>query len=163
MLITILTSGSRGDVQPYIALGLALKKAGYTIRLATFENYEKFVSGHGLEFFPVHGDVSMIAASAETRHAKQADNPLKMLLSFNKLKQYVFDLQKDFYDACAGSDALTYHPGVALGYFVARQMKVPGILALPFPMTPTKAYPSMMVYDSVRLGGGFNTLFSQGP
>src|SRR5512138_2205074 len=133
MLITILTSGSRGDVQPYIALGQALKRSGYSVRLATFENYGSFVSGHGLEFFPIHGDISAIAASEGTRHAKQADNPLKVLLSFNKLKAHIFDLQKDFFEACAGSDALIYHPGVALGYFVARQMKIPSILALPFP------------------------------
>ena len=158
MLITILTSGTRGDVQPYIALGLAVKKAGCFVRLATFENYELFVTGFGLDFYPIHGDISLIAASEDSRHAKQADNPLKLLLSFNKLKEHVFDLQKDFYDACAGSDAIIYHPGVALGYYAARQMKVPGILALPFPMTPTKTFPSMIYYDTVRLGGNFNYL-----
>lgn len=158
MLITILTSGTRGDVQPYIALGLELKKVGYSVRLATFENYGSFVTGFGLEFYPIKGDISMIAASDDTRHAKEADNPLRLLLSFNKLKAHVFDLQKDFYDACTGSDAIIFHPGVALGYYVAQQMKIPSILALPFPMTPTKAYPSMIFYDMVRLGGSFNYL-----
>ncbi|MEW6285803.1 MAG: glycosyltransferase [Chloroflexota bacterium] len=158
MHITLLTSGSRGDVQPYIALGLALKRAGAGVRLATFENYASFVQAHGLEFFPIPGDISSILASADVDHARKADNPLKFLLSFNKLKQYVFDLQQSFYDACAGSEALVYHPGVALGYFAARHMRIPGILALPFPMTPTRAYPSMIFYDTVRLGGAFNLL-----
>ena len=158
MLITLLTSGSRGDVQPYIALGLALKRAGANVRLATFENYSPFVQAHGLEFFPIPGDISSILASADIDHARQADNPLKFLLSFNKLKQHIFDLQQAFYDACAGSDALVYHPGVALGYFAARQMGIPGVLALPFPMTPTRQYPSMILYDTVRLGGTFNLL-----
>ena len=158
MLITLLTSGSRGDVQPYIALGIALKKGGWSVRLATFENYASFVQDHGLDFYPIPGDISKIAASDDTRHARQADNPLKLLLSFNKLKRHVFDLQQAFYEACAGSDALVYHPGVALGYFAARQMGIPGVLALPFPMTPTRAYPSLILYDSVRLGGTFNRL-----
>ena len=158
MLITLLTSGSRGDVQPYIALGLALKRAGAEVRLATFENYSPFVQAHGLEFSPIPGDISSILASADIDHARQADNPLKFLLSFNKLKQHIFDLQQAFYDACTGSDALVYHPGVALGYFAARQMGIPGVLALPFPMTPTRQYPSMILYDTVRLGGTFNLL-----
>lgn len=158
MLITLLTSGSRGDVQPYIALGLALKRAGADVRLATFENYGPLVQAHGLDFFPIPGDISRILASADIDHARQADNPLKFLLSFNKLKQPVFDLQQSFHEACLGSDALVYHPGVALGYFAARQMRIPGVLALPFPMTPTRQYPSMILYDTVRLGGGFNRL-----
>ncbi|NTU56867.1 MAG: glycosyltransferase, partial [Anaerolineales bacterium] len=65
MLITLLTSGSRGDVQPYIALGLALKRAGADVRLATHENYASFVQAHGLDFFPIHGDISSILASAD--------------------------------------------------------------------------------------------------
>jgi sterol 3beta-glucosyltransferase len=158
MLITLLTSGSRGDVQPYIALGLALKRAGANVCLATHENYVSFVQAHGLDFFPIHGDISSILAGADVDHARQADNPFKFLLSFNKLKQHVFDLQEEFYEACAGSDALVYHPGIALGYFAARQMRIPGVLALPFPMTPTRAYPSMILYDTVRLGGTFNLL-----
>ena len=43
MLITILSIGSRGDVQPYIALGVALKKAGATVRIVSFENFGDFV------------------------------------------------------------------------------------------------------------------------
>ena len=62
MLITILTTGTRGDVQPYIALGLELKKAGQTVRIAAFENYASFVTSHGLEFYPIKGDVSMVAS-----------------------------------------------------------------------------------------------------
>jgi UDP:flavonoid glycosyltransferase YjiC (YdhE family) len=43
MHITLLTYGSRGDVQPFLALALGLQKAGHTIWLAeewaeTFED-----------------------------------------------------------------------------------------------------------------------------
>jgi hypothetical protein len=36
ILITILNGGTRGDTQPYVALGVAPKKAGYRVRLAAF-------------------------------------------------------------------------------------------------------------------------------
>ena len=114
MLITILGGGSRGDTQPYIALGLALKNASCRVRLATHENYESFVKGHGLDFFPIRGDVSQVVSGEEGREAAQADNPLKVLLSFNKLKALVFDLQQDFFNACEGSDAIVYHPGISI-------------------------------------------------
>jgi len=88
----------------------------------------------------------------------QTDNPLKIILSFNKLKTFAFALQKDFYDACEGSDAIVYHPGAAIGYFAARVLNIPSILASPFPLTPTRAYPALVFYDSVRLGGQANLL-----
>jgi sterol 3beta-glucosyltransferase len=158
MVITILTAGSRGDIQPYIALGLELKKAGHAVRMVTFENYETFVKGFGLEFYPIKGDVSMVASSESVSDANKADNPLKVFLSFNKLKSYVFDLQKEFFNACAGSDAIVYHPGVSIGYFAAQHLKIPSILATPFPMTPTKDYPSLLFYDKLRLGRGYNLI-----
>jgi sterol 3beta-glucosyltransferase len=158
MIITILTAGSRGDTQPYIALGVELKKAGHTVRLATFEVFAPFVQSFGIEFIPIKGDISSVASSDETRSAHQADNPLKLLLSFNKLKSLAFDLQKDFFNACMGSDAIVYHPGAAIGYFAAQYLKIPSILAAPFPMTPTADYPALIFYDKVRLGRPFNML-----
>jgi len=95
-MITILTAGSQGDIQPYIALGIELKKAGQAMRIATFRNFEGQVTGHGLEFYPVQGDVARVASSEDVQGARSADNPLKVLLSFNKLKSLVYDLQKDF-------------------------------------------------------------------
>ena len=156
MLITILTTGSRGDTQPYIALGVELKKAGHTVRIAAFRNYEALVKEYGLEFYPIEGDVARVASSEDVKEAMKADNPLKLILSFNKLKSFVVDMQKDFFNACKGSDAIVYHPGAAIGYFAAQYLKIPSILATPFPMTPTREYPALIFYDSVRPGRAFN-------
>lgn len=158
MQITILTTGSRGDTQPYIALGAALQKAGQQVRLAAFENYASFVRDYGLEFYPIRGDVAQVASSAQVRTARQADNPLKLALSFNQLRGLVAELQQDFYGACQGADVIVYHPGAAIGYFIAERMNIPSVLAIPFPMTPTRAYPSLIFYHLPRLGKGFNWL-----
>jgi sterol 3beta-glucosyltransferase len=156
MVITILTTGSRGDTQPYIALGLELKKANLGVRIAAFENYETFVKSYGLDFYPIKGDISKVASSESASGAMNADNPLKFFLSFNQLKSLVLDLQTDFFNACAGSDAVVYHPGAAIGFFIGQYLKIPSILATPFPMTPTKDFPALIFYDTVRLGRGSN-------
>ncbi len=155
-MITILAGGSRGDVQPYVALGTALKKAGQSVRLATFQNFEPLVTGQGLEFYPVRGDVMQAAASVGARGALTADNPLKVLLSFNQLKSMATNLQQDFFDACEDADAIIYHPGQVIGYFIAREHGIPGILAAPFPMTPTREYPALIFYRSFRPGKALN-------
>jgi UDP:flavonoid glycosyltransferase YjiC (YdhE family) len=59
MRVTIITIGSRGDVEPYIALGAGLRRAGHDVRLATHERFAGLADGLGLEMAPVaEGDLS---------------------------------------------------------------------------------------------------------
>lgn len=61
--IVIHVVGSRGDVQPFIALGKVLKeKHGHRVRLATHPVFKAFVEENGLEFFNIAGDPSELMA-----------------------------------------------------------------------------------------------------
>src|SRR5436309_5046963 len=51
--VVILAFGSRGDIQPYLALGLGLLRAGYQVRVGAPEEYKECVVRRGLEFRPV--------------------------------------------------------------------------------------------------------------
>lgn len=53
MRITITTGDSRGDVQPYVTLGLGLKEAGHEVLLAAPATFEELVREHGLGFYPI--------------------------------------------------------------------------------------------------------------
>jgi len=44
MRIAIIAPGSRGDVQPYIALGKGLEKAAHVVRLVTHQNFGMLVN-----------------------------------------------------------------------------------------------------------------------
>ena len=46
-MITILTTGSRGDVQPYLALGIELKRAGYEVQTSLNKNHVKTLDQAG--------------------------------------------------------------------------------------------------------------------
>lgn len=54
--------GSRGDVQPFIALGIELQRYGHRVRLATHDVFEDFVQDSGLEFYPIGGDPAELMA-----------------------------------------------------------------------------------------------------
>ncbi len=157
-MITILAAGSRGDTQPYLALGAALRRAGHKVRIATFGVYEDLVRGAGLELFPLSGDITQVVQSEAGTEAMQADNPLKVLRSFKTLETFFSGMQVELYQACEGSDAIIFHPGPAIGYFIARHKNIPAILANPFPMTPTRAYPALISYNGPRLGKAYNLL-----
>lgn len=53
MKTLITTYGSRGDIQPYVALGLGLMNRGHQVILATIERFKGFVLQHGLEYRPM--------------------------------------------------------------------------------------------------------------
>jgi UDP:flavonoid glycosyltransferase YjiC (YdhE family) len=61
--IVIQVVGSRGDVQPFIALGIELQRHGHRVRLATHDVFHDFVKGSSsLEFFPIGGDPADLMA-----------------------------------------------------------------------------------------------------
>ncbi|XP_040373222.1 sterol 3-beta-glucosyltransferase UGT80A2 isoform X2 [Rosa chinensis] len=59
--IVMLIVGTRGDVQPFVAIGKKLQEYGHRVRLATHANFKDFVLTAGLEFFPLGGDPKVLA------------------------------------------------------------------------------------------------------
>ncbi|KAF2758716.1 UDP-Glycosyltransferase/glycogen phosphorylase [Pseudovirgaria hyperparasitica] len=63
MNVVIHVVGSRGDVQPFVALGKLLKDTyGHRVRLATHPVFRAFVEENGLEFFSIGGDPAELMA-----------------------------------------------------------------------------------------------------
>ncbi|KAK4363659.1 hypothetical protein RND71_018900 [Anisodus tanguticus] len=61
MQIVMLIVGTRGDVQPFTAIGKRLQDFGHRVRLATHANFKEFVLTAGLEFYPLGGDPKILA------------------------------------------------------------------------------------------------------
>lgn len=60
--ICIMVVGTRGDVQPFLAIALRLQQDGHRVRLATHAIYRDLVMGFGVEFYPLGGDPKELAA-----------------------------------------------------------------------------------------------------
>lgn len=149
-MITILCAGSRGDFQPYIALAQELQALGKSVRIAGNRSFAGFVQGYGIEFFAINADIETLNVDPKLlREAGNADNPLKMLLAFNKMKEYGIYMVSDYFAACEGSELIIYHPGCAIGYFAAQLFGIPAVLGSPFPMHHTQAHPSVVLYGQV--------------
>lgn len=64
--IVIQVVGSRGDVQPFVALGNELQRSGHRVRLATHDTFKSFVTEANLEFFPIGGDPAALMAVSDS-------------------------------------------------------------------------------------------------
>jgi len=150
-MITILCSGSRGDFQPYIALAMELKKMGKDVRITGLRDFESFIRSYGIDFYPIQADFETLGVDKKMlKEAQTADNPLKMLLTFNKMKKYGILIANEFYAACEGSEMIIYHPGCTIGYFAAEKLGIPSVLASPFPMHNTKEQTSVIQYGRIK-------------
>jgi sterol 3beta-glucosyltransferase len=162
MKISILTLGSRGDLQPFIALGLGLKNIGYDVLLISSKNEESFAKSFGLDFYPLDVDVQKLMEGEDIQKMAKSDNPLKFIISHLNsskiLKKKMVAVFGEIWEACQGSEAIIYHPGMQIGYFIAKELNIPSIIASPFPATSTKNYPSILFYSGVRLGKTYNLL-----
>ncbi len=63
MHITLLAIGSRGDVQPMIALGAGFKGAGYHVQLGAPANFQSVIEERGIDYFCIAPDFTKVMAS----------------------------------------------------------------------------------------------------
>ncbi|KAL6506599.1 hypothetical protein OROHE_022431 [Orobanche hederae] len=59
--IAMLVVGTRGDVQPFLAVARRLQEYGHHVRLATHSNFRGFVKSAGVDFYPLGGDPRVLA------------------------------------------------------------------------------------------------------
>ncbi|MGO9957394.1 MAG: glycosyltransferase [Solirubrobacteraceae bacterium] len=146
MRITILTVGSRGDVQPFLALGLGLERAGHRVRLATHLRFEPYVTRTGLEFAPLaEGRLSEGPTTEEGRRWLEGGS--KRLPSWVGLLRDVQTIARerlsDAIAACTGADAVvTSDLATLLGWQMSEQLGLPLVRArLTQPMRLADATP----------------------
>jgi sterol 3beta-glucosyltransferase len=142
MNITIATVGTRGDVQPYIALGRGLQDAGHQVQIATDSTFQDFIAASGLGFAEV---------KADPRRALQEDirqigsNPIRLIgwieRQFTPLaRQYFIDMQA----ACQDSNAILVSVLAFAAMHVAQALQIPFLATYLSPVTPTREFPSMV-------------------
>jgi len=125
MRITILTVGTRGDLQPYIALGRGLQSAGYQVRLATNAPYKDTVEGQGLEFYCLASDTREVMRGAQGRKfLESGENAARFAFRMIPiLKENLRRHFRDIEEACRGADALLHAPLAFAGWHGAEALK----------------------------------------
>ncbi len=146
MKITLFAAGSRGDIQPCLALCRGLQQAGYHVRLAAPQDFADFIQQHQVEFYPLRGDVQQIMAGDTGRDFMETGgaNPVKSIRAVRKMiAPIIMSMAADAHAACRDADALICL-GVfsAFGQSIAEALRIPIIHLEPTPLLPTRAFPA---------------------
>lgn len=162
--LTLLALGSRGDVQPLIALGLRLVANGHLVRLVAAADYEPLVAAYGLHFVPAGGYIrDVLRPDAIFDAFDSAANPLGFGLRFlRELDPLVTRILADCAAAAADTDALIVTTlGQFVGDMLAEQLGIPCHIVHMHPQSVTRAWPSMFfpsLPDWAPARGSYNRL-----
>ena len=146
MRIVIIAPGSRGDVQPYIALGKGLQNAGHYIRLVSHSNFEALVTSYGLEFWSFGNDVKDAVENSEMRELTEKGNFLLLMAKMAKeAEREALHFAEGGLLAAQGMDVvLAGIGGLFIGTAIAEKLNIPLVQAYVFPFTPTKNFSSVL-------------------
>ncbi len=135
--ITLIASGTRGDVQPAIALGKALQTAGYQIRILASPNFCSWIENHGLEAAPSQVNVQEVLESEGGKEwIENGHNPLVQMRVMKKLfAKFGQRLAMEAWEACQGADAIiSSFTSDAIAVTLAEKLKIP---LFSMPLQPT--------------------------
>jgi len=165
MKILILTIGTRGDVQPYIALGRALMASGHEVTVCTCAHFEPFVREYGLGYAYVNNDFIDFMHSPEGKIILgNAGSFWETLSTLAPMLSKLGNLQeRQMADVWAASkesapDLILYHPKALGAPDFAEKLGVPCMLAFWLPVyVPTTRFPAMG-FPELPLGPGYHGL-----
>lgn len=140
----IITYGSRGDVQPYVALALGLMEKGHEVTLCANENFRVFVEGYGVRFFPLYGNIEAMVHSPELLAVLKSGSAIAYLRQMRNMMQKIQSrVNEDMMQGAANADVLIAGPlTMTWVYSIAEKIdKKWAVVQLSVPAIPTKEFP----------------------
>lgn len=159
MNITITSHGTRGDVQPYLALAVGLQHAGHHVTLCTSYNYTEWIQAYGVQTHPTRFSIQEFMRQPETQAAMKRGNLLRLIPMMRQMMRQGADAMDEVWAATQNADFVIDSP-TSTGALEAAQLRgLPVALAYPIPFAPTAAFPSFFIGPlRSSLGAGYNRL-----
>ncbi|SDD90951.1 glycosyltransferase [Auraticoccus monumenti] len=138
--VLVLALGTRGDVQPYVALCRGLIEAGHEAVLGAPSGFRDLAEPHGVPLLPVGDEMLQLMQQAMPQMSgpREAGRLIRQMTAAMKVS-----LQQQWEAARAFAPTLVVaHPKALGGLHIAEHLDVPFVVSLPLPfLTPTEAFP----------------------
>lgn len=148
MKALIITHGTRGDVQPFVALGYALRRAGHDVLLAAPAEMAPLVERYDVPFAPLNDgtkalmDDPEISAAIENNY-RGLRGKLAGVRAMRLSRPLMEKVYVDATDAAGtGVDVVVHHSGLPMHY-LAEKLGVPAVpVCLQPGWVPTDSFPA---------------------
>lgn len=149
----LLTIGSRGDVQPYIALAKGLMAEGHTVVLLTHLEFKDWIESYGIEFREISGNPAELI-SLMVQHGSMNVGLLRDASA--NFTGWIGSLLQSAWEGAQGIDILIESPSAMAGIHIAEALEIPYFRAFTMPWTRTRAYPHAFIVPDQKRGGSYN-------
>lgn len=158
MKIVLSSIGSTGDIQPFLALAIELKKRGHQVRMCAQDVFRKGFDDAGIDFATIGLPWDMEVANRVLSTLETMKSPkqqAELLVDAFYLKTGA-EMYRDCLAAFAGFDLAICHAQFVYGQEAAIQLGMPWVGAMLDPSTLRTEYSSF--YPGLSLGKTLNRL-----
>ena len=155
--IALVTIGTQGDVQPYLALAMALKERGYSVVLGASEEFEGMVTGHGIEFHSLGPSIQAFLMQSRFENAMSQSMLINGPSLLRQGQQIVDTAARHAWNMCQGADALILNMNTSFGIDIAEALHIPALMVALQPLNSTSEFP-LCIYYGADFGPAFNRL-----
>ncbi len=143
--IALITLGTRGDVQPFIALGKALRARGHDVLVAAPDDFQSWIESHDLVYRSIGVDMHAFVQSPEGRKV-MGGSVLAMVRMWSKTIVPLTRRSLDsIWKTACNADVIVYHPKTAGAADVGEATGAALFHTAPFPVFPTTAFPLFVI------------------
>lgn len=145
MRIHVLTFGSRGDVQPFVALSVALKAAGHEPILVAGAEFAHMAETRGIAFRPLNASAEeMLKSDAGQEWLRSGGNPIKSITGAIKAGKNIMEqIDADMMVALEDAEAVVATWTTCGSYYYLRPRNIPWIGVYLQPMYPSWQMPAI--------------------
>jgi UDP:flavonoid glycosyltransferase YjiC (YdhE family) len=160
MKIAIPIFGSRGDIQPYLALATGLQQAGHSVTLAASHDFAEWIRSYGVDVRLMRFSSQEVMQRPEIQAALKGRNVVHALQAVRHvLDTLLTEVLDDCWQAAQEAEFLILGSTLCGGLDIAGQLGIPMVFVSLQPMfSPTRAFPNFFLPFRLSLGGGFNYL-----
>jgi sterol 3beta-glucosyltransferase len=157
MKILISTLGTRGDIQPYLALAVGLQQAGHHVTLSTSYNFTEWIQSYGVSVHPTRFSDQEFMQRPETQAVIKSGNPVRLFPMMRKIMSQSVEAMDDDWQAVQDAEFVLQSGTGADALEAASKLNLPAAFAYLVPFAPTRAFPSFFLGASrFSLGEGYN-------
>ncbi len=140
MHMTVIASGTRGDVQPILALSQGLRDAGHEVVIVAGSNFEVWIREHGFSYIPTIDMEALMGSEKGLAWSESSHNPMKQLrVMRDLLDEYGEELVLPLVQAAAATDLLiSGFTSEAFAHSISAKTGVPHINASLQPHLPSR-------------------------
>jgi sterol 3beta-glucosyltransferase len=160
MNIALIGFGSRGDVQPFLALALALRERRHTVTLTATNDCADQIAAYGIDYIPIpHSFKEILETNALDQVRREGFNLKDILAALRgttaKMKNLYRDSVRIVTESTQSADMILCHGLMAaVAYTLHEQRGIPILSSIATPLYPTRDFPTPF-FPSLPIGKQF--------